>query len=50
MAGQGFLYLTIPGVRVTLDVGTVVASLPVILGVLEHLGVGLSLGVIIENK
>ena len=47
LPGQGFLSLWILGVPVTPGVGAdVVASSPVILGVLEHLGDELALGVV----
>jgi hypothetical protein len=47
LAGQGCLHPWILGVPVTQDLGAdVVASSPVILGLLEHLGVKLSLGVV----
>ena len=47
LAGQGCLRPWILGVPVTQDLGAdVVASSPVTLGLLEHLGVKLSLGVV----
>ena len=47
LAGQGCLHPWILGVPVTQDLGAdVVASSPVTLGLLEHLGVKLSLGVV----
>jgi hypothetical protein len=47
LIGQGLLRPWIPGVPVTPDIVLdVVASSPVILGMLEHLGADLSMGVV----